>query len=171
MISIESRIISNAETCSTHLCESVRGACEDLVERRYGFWRGFFDGVVARYLDYGIVERGFARIRCPDCAAECLLASSCKGRGLCPSCGTRRAAEFAAFFSDEVAADVGHAQRVFTVPKLLRPNLVHRRAPRPPNTSSGTGSPASRSAPVCSTRTARVYSSPGTIPASACSPS
>ncbi|HEX2757283.1 MAG TPA: transposase [Thermoanaerobaculia bacterium] len=97
------------------------------MERRYGFWRGLLDGVVARYLDCGIFERGFARIRCPDCAAEFLLAFSCKGRGLCPSCGAKRAAEFAAFLKDEVVADVGHAQWVFTVPKLLRPYFMHHR--------------------------------------------
>jgi hypothetical protein len=56
------------------LYETVKGAWEDLFERRYGFWRGLLDGVVARYLDCGIFERGFARIRCPDCAAEYLLA-------------------------------------------------------------------------------------------------
>jgi Transposase zinc-binding domain len=65
------------------LFETVKGAWEDLFERRYGFWRGILDGVVARYLDCGIFERGFARIRCPDCATEFLLAFSCKGRGLC----------------------------------------------------------------------------------------
>ena len=54
------------------LFETVKGAWEDLFERRYGFWRGLLDGVVARYLDCGIFERGFARIRCPDCAAEYL---------------------------------------------------------------------------------------------------
>src|SRR5450830_933768 len=88
---------------------------------------GLLDGVVARYLDCGIFERGFARIRCPDCAAEFLLAFSCKGRDLCPSCGAKRAAEFAALLKDEVVADVGHAQWVFTVPKLLRPYFMHHR--------------------------------------------
>ena len=62
-----------------------------------------------------------------DCAAEYLLAFSCKGRGLCPSCGAKRAAEFAAFLKDEVVADVGHAQWVFTVPKRLRPHFMHHR--------------------------------------------
>ena len=109
------------------LYETVKGAWEDLFERRYGFWRGLLDGVVARYLDCGIFERGFARVRCPDCAAEYLLAFSCKGRGLCPSCGAKRAAEFAAFLKDEVVADVGHAQWVFTVPKLLRPCFMNHR--------------------------------------------
>jgi hypothetical protein len=109
------------------LHETVKGAWEDLFERRYGFWRGLLDSVVARYLDCGIFQRGFARIRCPDCAAEYLLAFSCKGRGLCPSCGAKRAAEFAAFLKDEVVADVGHAQWVFTVPKLVRPYFMHHR--------------------------------------------
>lgn len=35
---------------------------------------------------------------------EYLLAFSCKGRGLCPSCGAKRAAEFATFLQDEVVA-------------------------------------------------------------------
>ncbi|MGH2362902.1 MAG: hypothetical protein ACRDGM_20430, partial [bacterium] len=30
------------------LYESVKGSWEDLFERRYGFWRGILDGVVAR---------------------------------------------------------------------------------------------------------------------------
>ncbi len=77
------------------LYETVKGAWEDLFERRYGFWRGLLDSVVARYLDCGLFKRGFARIRCPDCAAEYLLAFSCMGRGLCPSCGAKRAAELA----------------------------------------------------------------------------
>ncbi len=109
------------------LYETVKGAWEDLFERRYGFWRGLLDGVFARSLDCVIFERGFARVRCPDCAAESLLAFSCKGRGLCPSCGAKRAAEFAAFLKDEVVADVGRAQWVFTVPKLLRPYSIHHR--------------------------------------------
>jgi hypothetical protein len=121
------------------LFETVKGAWEDLFERRYGFWRGLLDGVVARYLDCGIFERGFARIRCPDCAAEFLLAFSCKGRGLCPSCGAKRAAEFAAFLKDEVAADVGHAQWVFTVPKLLRPYFMHHRELLGPLRTGGRG--------------------------------
>ena len=61
------------------LVKTVKGTREDLFERRYGFWRGLLDGALARYLDCDIFERGFASIRCPDCAAEYLLASSCKG--------------------------------------------------------------------------------------------
>ena len=46
---------------------------------------------------------------------------------LFPSCGAKRAAEFAAFLQDQVVADVGHAQWVFTVPKMLRPYFMHHR--------------------------------------------
>ncbi|MGH9369678.1 MAG: IS91 family transposase [Thermoanaerobaculia bacterium] len=109
------------------LYESVKGAWEELFEHRYGYWRGVVDGVVARYLDCGILERGFARVRCKDCAAEYLLAFSCKGRGLCPSCAAKRATELAAFLREEVLAGVGHAQWVLTTPKLLRPYFMHHR--------------------------------------------
>ena len=54
------------------LFETVKGAWEDLFERRYGFWRGLLDGVVARYLDCGIFERGFA------CILDHLGASACR---------------------------------------------------------------------------------------------
>jgi DNA-directed RNA polymerase subunit RPC12/RpoP len=33
-----------------------------------------------------LFENGFARVRCPDCREEFLLAFSCKTRELCPSC-------------------------------------------------------------------------------------
>jgi Transposase zinc-binding domain len=66
---------------------------------------GGTDGRAFALPSFGIFERGFARIRCPDCATEGLLAFPCKGRGLCPSCGTKRAAEFAAFLQDEVVSE------------------------------------------------------------------
>jgi len=109
------------------LYEPVKLFWEERFERRYGFWRGLWDGAVARYLDCGIIDRGFARVRCEACAREYLLAFSCKARGLCPSCGAKRAAEFAAFLQDEVVEEVGHAQWVFTIPKMLRVYFLHHR--------------------------------------------
>ena len=102
--------------------------------------------MVARYLDCGIFERGFARILCPDCATEYLLAFSCKGRGLCPSCGAKRAAEFAAFLQDEVVADIGHAQWVFSSVSLPPRRLVEGIALSFPTAATG------RYAPPGSTR-------------------
>ena len=40
---------------------------------------------------------------------------------------TARAAELAAFLVDEVVEDVGHAQWVFTIPKMLRVYFLHHR--------------------------------------------
>ncbi len=70
--------------------DEVKGQWEERFERRFGFWRSFVDKQVLRYLDWGLYENGFARIRCPDCAEEYLLAFSCKTRELCPSCAAKR---------------------------------------------------------------------------------
>ncbi len=105
----------------------MKGAWEGRFERQYGFWRGLADEAVARYLDCGVWDNGFARVRCRKCPQEFLVAFSCKGRGLCPSCGAKRAAELAAFLVDEVVEDVGHAQWVFTIPKMLRVYFLHHR--------------------------------------------
>jgi hypothetical protein len=45
-----------------------------------------------RYLDCGILANGFARAHCDECGHDFLIAFSCKGRGVCPSCNTRRMA-------------------------------------------------------------------------------
>ena len=67
-----------------------------MVTYRYWYWRGFVGEQVRRYLDCGLFENGFARIRCPDCTEEFLLAFSCKTRELCPSCAAKRSATTAA---------------------------------------------------------------------------
>jgi len=105
----------------------LKGSWEERFERQYGFWRGLADEAVARYLDCGVWDNGFARVRCRKCPQEFLVAFSCKGRGLCPSCGAKRAAELAAFLVDEVVEDVGHAQWVFTIPKMLQVYFLHHR--------------------------------------------
>jgi hypothetical protein len=109
------------------LYDTVKGVWDERFESRYGFWRGRWDDVVARYLDCGDWNVGFARVRCGQCAEEFLVAFSCKERGLCPSCGAKRGAELGAFLADEVIEDVGHAQWVFTVPKMLRFFLFRQR--------------------------------------------
>jgi hypothetical protein len=77
-----------------------------------------------RYLTCGILAFGFARIRCQDCSQERLLAFSCKGRCVCPSCTNRRMAEVAAHLSDSVIPAVPVRQWVLSVPKRLRPHLA-----------------------------------------------
>jgi hypothetical protein len=107
--------------------DKVKAEWEDRFERTYGFWRGFVDRVVWRYLDCGIPEAGFARVLCDACRAEFLVTFSCKTRSLCPSCGAKRAAAFAAFLKDELLEDVPHALWSFTIPKMLRPYFLFRR--------------------------------------------
>jgi hypothetical protein len=109
------------------LYERVKGAWEERFERSYGFWRGLVDEAVASYLACGLWQAGFARVRCRKCPEEFLVAFSCKRRGVCPSCGAKRAAELAAFLQDEVVEQVGHAQWVFTIPKMLRIYFLHHR--------------------------------------------
>jgi len=110
----------------THF-ETLKRIWEERFEPRYGFWRVYWDTAVASYLDCGLFEPGFARVFCPECRYEFLVAFSCKGRGLCPSCGAKRAAIFSQLLHNKILADVAHAQWVFTLPKMLRPYFLYHR--------------------------------------------
>jgi hypothetical protein len=77
------------------------------------------------YLRCGILAHGFARVRCDDCAAERLVAFSCKGRGVCPSCNARRMVEVAAHLNDHVLPPLPVRQWVLSVPKRIRPFFHH----------------------------------------------
>ena len=73
-----------------------------------------------KYLECGIFAHGFARARCDDCGHDFLVAFSCKGRAVCPSCNTRRMAETAAHLTDHVFPRLPVRQWVLSVPKRLR---------------------------------------------------
>ena len=76
-----------------------------------------------RYLDCGIFAHGFARARCADCAAcghDFLITYSCKCRGVCPACTSRRMMETAAHLADHVIARLPVRPWVLSVPKRLR---------------------------------------------------
>lgn len=45
---------------------------------------------------------------------------SCKTRGFCPSCHSKRHEEWGEWMREELLLDVPHRQVVFTVPKMLR---------------------------------------------------
>ena len=59
------------------LYERVKGSWEERFERKYGFRRGLADEAVARYLDCGVWDNGFARVKCRRCPQEFLVAFSC----------------------------------------------------------------------------------------------
>lgn len=73
-----------------------------------------------KYLECGIFAHGFARAWCDDCGHDYFVAYSCKGRGVCPSCNTRRMVETAAHLADHVFPRLPVRQWVLSVPKRLR---------------------------------------------------
>ena len=85
------------------------------------------DEAVGKYFQCGTLLGGFARLKCPDCGAEKLLALSCKTRGFCPSCSTKRALLWAEFVQEKVLRPVNHVHVVFTLPKMLRPYFKFHR--------------------------------------------
>jgi len=67
-----------------------------------------------------------ARVHCTNCRHNFLVAFSCKGRDLCPSCATQRMVEVSAHLVDEVLPRVQHRQWVLTMPKRVRWHLRHK---------------------------------------------
>jgi hypothetical protein len=78
------------------------------------------------YLTCGILCFGFGRTRCASCGQGFVVAFSCKGRGVCPSCNGRRMAQTAAHLVDRVIPPVPVRQWVISVPKRLRCFLADR---------------------------------------------
>ena len=72
------------------------------------------------YIACGSAALGFARIRCPACGFERLLPFSCKNRGICPSCTSRRMSEEAAYLVDMVLPRSRYRQWTFTFPWPIR---------------------------------------------------
>lgn len=99
--------------------ESFLGAYEEEYQHTFGALRSVAERVVGKFLDCGNPLGGFARIRCPECGYERLLAFSCKC-ALCPSCQARRAQEWAFWLCENRLEGVPHHHVVFTIPKMLR---------------------------------------------------
>ena len=73
-----------------------------------------------KYLECGNLAHGFARASCEKCGQDNLVAYSCKGRGVCPGCNTRRMVETAAYMVEHVFPTVAVRQWVVLFPKRLR---------------------------------------------------
>jgi putative transposase/transposase-like zinc-binding protein len=80
----------------------------------------FVEAEFERYLACGILAHGFARVRCERCGDELLVAFSCKGRGFCPSCTTRRMHDTAARLVDGALPRVPVRQWVLSLPRWAR---------------------------------------------------
>jgi hypothetical protein len=76
------------------------------------------------YLCCADLSRGFARVRCGACGHEFLLPFSCKNRGLCPSCTSRRMSDTAAFLVDILLPSAPYRQWTLTFPWAVRYQLA-----------------------------------------------
>jgi endogenous inhibitor of DNA gyrase (YacG/DUF329 family) len=83
---------------------------------RYGFFRPYVKQVIYRFLDWGILHNGFAKVKCGECGDEYLLAFSCKRRHFCPSCHQKRLVEFGGWLCEEVLKAAPHRHFVFSIP-------------------------------------------------------
>ena len=100
-----------------HYFERFLREYEGRLEKEYGYFRPVVREVVERYLDCGNPRSGFARIRCPDCHGEHLLAFSCKTPGFCPSCHPKRLEEWGEWVRKTLLLDIPHRQVVLTIQK------------------------------------------------------
>jgi hypothetical protein len=80
----------------------------------------FIDDEFRGFLRCGQLAAGFARFRCEGCRREHLLAFSCKGRAVCPSCGGRRMAERAAHVSAQTVMRDWRLARTWLSRELAR---------------------------------------------------
>jgi hypothetical protein len=87
-----------------------------------------YDGGLPRYVEQelrgflrcGVFSEGFTRARCDVCGHDLLVAFSCHGRSVCPSCCGRRMANGAAHLVDRVLPDAPVRQYVLSLPYELR---------------------------------------------------
>jgi len=94
----------------------------------YGFYRPVISDVVRAYLKCGDLKQGFARVRCPDCHYEYLLAFSCRGRWFCPSCHAKKVVQFGEVLRQNILYPVPHRQYVFSIPIIVRKFFLYHRS-------------------------------------------
>lgn len=97
----------------------VTDHARDHSEHGFGYPR-FVERESEKFLACGLLCHGFVRVRCDDCAEERLVAFSCKTRGFCPSCTSRRMAGTAAHLVDHVLPAVPYRQWVLSLPRQVR---------------------------------------------------
>ncbi|MCP4448005.1 MAG: transposase, partial [Myxococcales bacterium] len=98
-------------------------AAQERSEHGLGYPR-FVEREFKKYLDCGQLRQGLVRVKCADCPNEKLVAFSCKGRGICPSCTARRMSNTAAHMVDKVLPALPYRQWVLSFPKRVRFRLA-----------------------------------------------
>jgi hypothetical protein len=112
--------------------EEMLRVWDDRFRDTYGPLHPRVKHLLEAFIRCGDLHFGFARVRCVN--SECtkkdekIVPFSCKARGLCPSCGQRRAIEWAERMVDFVLPRVPYRQLVFTIPVALRNGFLRDRA-------------------------------------------
>lgn len=98
-----------------------------VIKRYYKTWRRnaqnvprYVDKEFNQYIGCGILSHGFACAHCYVCHQEFFLAFSCKGRGVCPSCNTKRMVEISAHLIENLIPAIPMRQWVISFPKRIR---------------------------------------------------
>jgi hypothetical protein len=110
-----------------HHAHAFLAAYDDRHATRFGPLRAVVPRALESFQRCGIPAHGFARVRCPDCRHEYLLAFSCKQRCLCPSCHAKRQAAFGEFVTEEILPPVPHRHVGISLPRRLRPFFRRRK--------------------------------------------
>ncbi|MBC8316600.1 MAG: transposase [Desulfobulbaceae bacterium] len=122
---------SSAQTSLYKLLVERFDHFEDIYPERFtkshGFYRQVISHVVRNYLWCGDLTQGFARVRCPDCHHEYLLAFSCRGRWFCPSCHEKKVVQFGEQLRENILYPLPHRQYVFSIPIILRKIFLYNR--------------------------------------------
>jgi hypothetical protein len=103
----------------------------ETIKKHYATWHkdheaskgpvpNYIDNVFQKYLECGILAKGFACAHCRDCNKDFFIAFSCKARGICPSCNTHAMVQTAAHLVDEVLPRLPFRQFVISFPMRIR---------------------------------------------------
>jgi Putative transposase/Transposase zinc-binding domain len=99
-----------------------------VIKKHYKTWNknakdpipSYIDKEFKKYLGCGILAKGFACAHCEGCNKDFLIAFSCKGRGICPSCNTRTMVETATNLVENLIPSVPNRQWVISFPLRIR---------------------------------------------------
>lgn len=100
---------------------------EERFVKEYGFLHGVVGDVIGAYLKCGDLKEGFARVRCPACHHEYLLAFNCRGRWFCPSCHAKKVVQFGCHLQENLLQPEPHRQYVLNIPIILRRYFLYNR--------------------------------------------
>jgi len=108
--------------------DELQRVWEERFQFKYGVLRDEVLEALDEYLNCGLLCHGAARAYCDTCKHSILIAYSCKKRGICPSCSSKRAVMFAEHLYAKVLAKVAHRHIIFSIPKRLRAFFRYDRA-------------------------------------------